>query len=224
MEEQEVARSTTQTAPRYLIVCCDGTGNIWGNGHDTNVVKIARLLVKDDQQLLYYDPGVGTTDNFPPIGIWGKVKAYTRRFVGLALAGGIYQGIGRGYQFLVDNYRVGDRICLFGFSRGAFTVRSIAGIVDEFGIVRPAANAMVPILVRTYFLLPTSEPEVQGKRAAHSLTTFKRTSVRPQVPRRRSTFWASGTPSRVWVWEDYGSRRIPTYGRRITSMYATRCH
>ena len=122
---------------RNLIVCCDGTGNIWGNGHDTNVVKLVRLLVKDDRQVVYYDPGVGTTDNFPPIGVWNKVKAFARRVMGLAMAGGIYESIGQGYEFLVDNFRAGDRVCLFGFSRGAFAARSIAGIVDQFGIVRP---------------------------------------------------------------------------------------
>jgi|ERR1700733_90559 len=148
---------------RYLMVCCDGTGNIWGNGHDTNVVKITRLLIKDDQQLLYYDPGVGTTDNFPPIGIGSTIAAYARRFVGLAFAEGIYEDIGRGYEFLVNNYREGDRICLFGFSRGAFTVRSIAGIVDEFGIVRSAAQAMVPMLVRTYFLPADERTGSSGK-------------------------------------------------------------
>ena len=143
-------------------MCCDGTGNIWGNGHDTNVVKIVRYLTKDDQQLLYYDPGVGSTDNFPPIGLGSKVAAYARRFIGLAFASGIYDDIGAGYEFLVDNFREGDRICLFGFSRGAFTVRSIAGIVDEFGIVRPAAQALVPMLVRSYFL-PTAGAGSSGR-------------------------------------------------------------
>lgn len=143
---------------RVLIVCCDGTGNIWGNGHDTNVVKLVRLLVKDDRQIVYYDPGVGTTDNFPPIGLWTKIKAFARRGVGLAMAGGIYESIGQGYEFLVDNFRDGDRVCLFGFSRGAFAARSIAGIVDQFGLVRPGAKAMVPLLVSMYFSSP-------GKRA-----------------------------------------------------------
>lgn len=155
--------NASDTQSRCLIVCCDGTGNIWGNGHDTNVVKIARLLVKDDQQLLYYDPGVGTTDNFPPIDFSSRIHAYAHRFVGLAFAGGIYEDVAGGYEFLVNNYRAGDRICLFGFSRGAFTVRSIAGIVDEFGLVRPAAQAIVPILVRAYFLPSDRSTGSSGK-------------------------------------------------------------
>lgn len=136
---------------RAIILCCDGTGNIWGNGHDTNVVKLARLIKADESQLLFYDPGVGTTDNFPPIGLWNKTKAYVSRLLGLALAAGIYEDIGKGYEFLIDNYRAGDRIYVFGFSRGAFTARSIAGMVNLYGIVRSGAKQMIPMLVRTYF-------------------------------------------------------------------------
>jgi uncharacterized protein (DUF2235 family) len=139
---------------RNLILCCDGTGNIWGNGHDTNVVKLVRLLEKDDQQLVCYDPGVGTTDNFPPVGFWNRVKENIRRIVGLAFADGVYDSIGRGYQFLVDNFRQGDRICVFGFSRGAFVARSIAGIVNEFGVVQVGARTLIALIVRTYFMKP----------------------------------------------------------------------
>jgi uncharacterized protein (DUF2235 family) len=149
--------------PRNLIVCCDGTGNIWGNGHDTNVVKLVRVLQKDDQQLVYYDPGVGTTDNFPPVGFWDKIKENTRRVVGLTLADGLYDSIGRGYQFLVDNFREGDRISVFGFSRGAFTARSIAGLVNEFGIVQSGARTLVALIVRTYFMKPRHRPARQDK-------------------------------------------------------------
>jgi hypothetical protein len=144
----------TTSPPRNLILCCDGTGNIWGNGHDTNVVKLVRLLEKDDQQLVYYDPGVGTTDNFPPVGLWNRFKENARRLVGLTLADGLYDSIGRGYQFLIDNFREGDRISVIGFSRGAFTARSIAGLVNEFGIVQSGAKTLVALIVRTYFMKP----------------------------------------------------------------------
>jgi uncharacterized protein (DUF2235 family) len=136
---------------RALIVCCDGTGNIWGNGHDTNVVKLVRRIQSGPQQVVYYDPGVGTTDNFPPIGLWNRFKAAFRRVLGLALAVGIYEDIGRAYEFLMENYQRGDRIYLFGFSRGAFTARCIAGLVNLFGIMRPSAKPMVPVIVRAYF-------------------------------------------------------------------------
>lgn len=149
-----MAAESATNSPRNLILCCDGTGNIWGNGHDTNVVKLVRLLEKNDQQFVYYDPGVGTTDNFPPVGLWNRFKENARRLVGLALADGLYDSIGRGYQFLIDNFREGDRISVFGFSRGAFTARSIAGVVNEFGIVQSGAKTLVALIVRTYFMKP----------------------------------------------------------------------
>jgi Uncharacterized alpha/beta hydrolase domain (DUF2235) len=156
--------SQPATSPsRNLILCCDGTGNIWGNGHDTNVVKLVRLLEKDDHQLVYYDPGVGTTDNFPSVGLRNRLKENVRRLVGLALAAGLYESIGRGYQFLIDNFREGDRISVIGFSRGAFTARSIAGLVDEFGIVQSGAKTLVALIVRTYFMQRHHRPNKSGQ-------------------------------------------------------------
>jgi len=192
---------------RNLIVCCDGTGNIWGNGHDTNVVKLVRLLVKDDSQIVHYDPGVGTTDNFPPIGLWNKVKAFSGRVVGLAMAGGIYESIGQGYEFLVDNFREGDRVCVFGFSRGAFAARSIAGIVDQFGIVRPGAKAMVPLLVSMYFSSP-------GKRAGDTHKT--RETFAADI---RTNFCSPGGAGAgvyfLGVWDTVAS--VGLFGLRITT-------
>jgi hypothetical protein len=192
---------------RNLILCLDGTGNIWGNGHDTNVVKIVRRLVKDDEQLMYYDPGVGTTDNFPPIGFWNKVGAYARRVVGLALAGGIYASIGRGYEFVVDNFRPGDRVCLFGFSRGAFTARSIAGLIDQFGVVRPAAKGMIALLVRAYFSKPEKRAWYTGKTRSDLADDIKRNFCSPEG--------AAATIHLVGVWDTVASVGIS--GLEITT-------
>jgi hypothetical protein len=192
---------------RNLVLCLDGTGNIWGNGHDTNVVKIVRRLVKDDQQLMYYDPGVGTTDNFPPIGFWNKVSAYARRVIGLALAGGIYDSIGRGYEFVVDNFRAADRICLFGFSRGAFTARSIAGLIDQFGVVRPAAKGMIPLLVRAYFSKPDKRAWYAGKTRSDLAVDIKQNFCSPAG--------AEATIHLVGVWDTVASVGIS--GLEITT-------
>jgi uncharacterized protein (DUF2235 family) len=142
---------TENSSPRNLVVCCDGTGNVWGNSHDTNVVKLARECVKDNHQIIYYDPGVGTASGFPPVGVIDELVFKVKLLVGLAMGGGIYENIGNAYGFLVANYRPGDRIFLFGFSRGAFTARSVSGMVNLFGIVRPAGEVMIPTLLRIYF-------------------------------------------------------------------------
>lgn len=137
--------------PRNLVLFCDGTGNIWGNQRDTHVVTLARACVQDTGQIVYYDPGVGTASDAPGVGFWASLKAHTRHLWGLAFGGGIYDNIGGAYGFLVRHWRQGDRIFLFGFSRGAFTVRAVAGMVNLFGIVRPQAENMVPVMLRVYF-------------------------------------------------------------------------
>ncbi|MGD9727964.1 MAG: DUF2235 domain-containing protein [Nitrospiraceae bacterium] len=147
------------TEPRNLVVCCDGTGNIWGNDRDTNFVKLTRLLINDHRQILFYDPGVGTNDTYPSIGYWSRFRTRAKELMALADGGGIYENIGQAYQFLVEHYEPGDRLFFFGFSRGAFAARCVAGMVNLFGIVRPGTEAMIPTLTRIYF-----EPtHVQGR-------------------------------------------------------------
>lgn len=142
---------TPTPSSRNLVVCCDGTGNVWGNKEDTNVVRLARHCIKDDTQVVYYDPGVGTAERFPAVSWLDNAWFKLRMLAGLALGGGIYENIGEAYAFLVQHWRPGDRIFLFGFSRGAFTARAVSGMVSMFGIVRPAAQVMIPTLLRIYF-------------------------------------------------------------------------
>ncbi|NUZ04531.1 DUF2235 domain-containing protein [Piscinibacter koreensis] len=148
---QATRDATGGGAGRNLVVCCDGTGNVWGNERDTNVVKLARACVKDERQLLYYDPGVGTASDFPAVSWLDQLWFQIRLWIGLALGGGVYENIASAYGFLIANYRPGDRIFLFGFSRGAFTARAVSGMVNLFGVVRPAGDVMVPTLLRIYF-------------------------------------------------------------------------
>jgi uncharacterized protein (DUF2235 family) len=116
---------------KRLVLCCDGTWNKAdqvSNGHPcpTNVVKLAYRVAKrdvDTPQIVFYDQGVGT----------GNVLD---RWSGGALGEGLDDNIFDAYRFLIANYEVGDEIFLFGFSRGAFTVRSIAGMVRKCGIVK----------------------------------------------------------------------------------------
>ena len=118
---------------RNLVVCCDGTGNLWRPGAcDTNVVRLFKALPPDDpqQQLSYYDPGVGTPDGL--VGTGGRAGLFSldtlRRVAGLAWGDGVWDNVAQAYLFLCHHHQPGDRIYLFGFSRGAFTVRVVAGL------------------------------------------------------------------------------------------------
>lgn len=140
--------------PRQLILCCDGTNNNLTGGHnDTNVVKLCRLLAArdDDAQTVFYDPGVGNPGELPGATQWDKLRRSVQRCAGLAFGRGVYENMSECYHFLMTHYRPGDQICVFGFSRGAFTARSVAGLVNQFGILRPHMVSMLPTLLHVYF-------------------------------------------------------------------------
>ncbi|HEY0570039.1 MAG TPA: DUF2235 domain-containing protein, partial [Enterovirga sp.] len=118
-----------------LVVCCDGTWNTpddveGGMPAPTNVRKLFNALVKDDEggtaQQSYYHPGVGTE---------GGLRDY---LLGGSIGEGLDRNIKSAYQWLAFNYRHGDHIFLFGFSRGAFTVRSLGGMIERSGLLNIA--------------------------------------------------------------------------------------
>ena len=143
---------------RNLVLLFDGTGNILGNPQDTNVVKLLRMLGKGRDpsgqaptQLVYYDPGVGTANEFPADGVVSRARNRLRQLAGLALGNGVFPNIAEAYRFLVNTYQRGDRIYLFGFSRGAFTARAVAGMLNMYGLIHTEGLPLIETLVRTYF-------------------------------------------------------------------------
>ncbi|HMC14661.1 MAG TPA: DUF2235 domain-containing protein [Albitalea sp.] len=140
---------------RQIVVCCDGTNNtLTGGVADTNVVRLYEVIAKDSRpnRVLYYDRGVGSPDAVPPAGFLDWMRHTTERLSALASGSGVYENISRAYIFLMHQWREpSDEIYLFGFSRGAFTARAVAGMVNLFGIIRPEHESMVPALVSVYF-------------------------------------------------------------------------
>ena len=125
-----MARAPRPTG-RNLVVCCDGTSNeIVGNS--TNVLKLYRIAVKDQDQRVFYDAGIGAIASRPA---WGRLWQRFKEFLGLATGFGLDDNILRAYRWLCEMYQPGDRIFLFGFSRGAYTVRALAGLVHMIGLL-----------------------------------------------------------------------------------------
>ena len=121
---------------RRLIVCADGTWNKpdqkdRGKRKPSNVVKIARAIhpvAKDGvTQVVFYEEGIGTH--------WGVADKYVGGGTGLGLSKNVLDC----YRFLAQNYAEGDEVYLWGFSRGAYTVRSLAAFIDLIGIM-PKSN------------------------------------------------------------------------------------
>jgi uncharacterized protein (DUF2235 family) len=114
---------------KRIVICADGTWNRPEENLDkdfpTNVLKIARSVspVADDgvQQVVFYDWGIGS---------------YYDRVKGGAFGEGINKNIMDAYRFIVQNYKPGDELHFLGFSRGAYTVRSLAGFIYNCGILK----------------------------------------------------------------------------------------
>ncbi|HZR72574.1 DUF2235 domain-containing protein [Bradyrhizobium sp.] len=116
-----------------IVVCCDGTGNEI-NTALSNVLKLYRVLEKDDGQRVYYHPGIGT------IGLqstWGRLKQEAYAVRGLATGAGLDEDTLAAYRFLCRTYQKDDRVWLFGFSRGAYTVRVLAALIQVIGLMPP---------------------------------------------------------------------------------------
>lgn len=106
-----------------IIVCSDGTWNRPEKDDDdtpTNVLRVARAITPENQHV-YYDWGVGSYHDVILGGITGK---------------GLAKNITDGYRYIVQNYKDGDKIYLFGFSRGAYTSRAISGLINNCGILK----------------------------------------------------------------------------------------
>ncbi|KJH70274.1 DUF2235 domain-containing protein [Aliterella atlantica] len=144
---------------KRLVVCCDGTWQKLSSSYPTNVVKIAQAVkpVCNDgtPQIAFYDEGLGAGDELD-------------KLVGGAFGWGIDQNIQDAYRFLCLNYNEGDEIYLFGFSRGAYTVRSLAGMIYCSGLLSRPNIRSAPEAYRIYRDrdIKPSHPEAQGFRAA----------------------------------------------------------
>lgn len=114
---------------KRLVVCFDGTWNSADQeGGETNVARIARSIRATSHggppQMVLYLRGVGSTG------------ATAQKIIDGALGRGVDDNIRSGYMFLAQNYVEGDEIYLFGFSRGAFTARSLAGFIGCCGLLK----------------------------------------------------------------------------------------
>ena len=111
-----------------IVICADGTWNRpeedLEKDHATNVLKVARSIkpiAGNLKQHVFYDWGLGSYHSSVSAGIAGK---------------GIHKNIVDGYRYIVQNYSPGDNIYLFGFSRGAYTVRALFGLINNCGIIK----------------------------------------------------------------------------------------
>ena len=180
---------------KRLIVCCDGTWNDADSAAEfTNVVRIARAIKPIDTrsspaipQIVYYHSGVGTSDALD-------------RVVGGAVGLRLSRNVRDAYAFLAANYCEGDEIFLFGFSRGAYTASSVAGLIGWVGLIHKADMDDFALLWEGYRL------------RAHP----GQPDVRTHFPNR----YPIATIKCVAVWDTVGALGIPGHlGEMFTQFY-----
>jgi uncharacterized protein (DUF2235 family) len=147
---------------RNIVICCDGTGNEISE-NISNVLKLYRCLRKTDKttphQMVFYDPGVGTLSRPNP---WHKLKQDFSAILGLATGYGLDDKVLQSYLFLVRNYQEGDQIYLFGFSRGAYTVRVLAGLIHKVGLISPEQANLAGSGLTSYKQISTDDEPAPG--------------------------------------------------------------
>jgi uncharacterized protein (DUF2235 family) len=131
--------------PKNIVLCCDGTANEFAK-HNTNVVKLYSVLQNDSaKQVTYYHPGLGTME---PAGALTTFSRKITKLLGMAFGYGLENDIRDAYVFLMNNYEPGDKVFLFGFSRGSYTVRAVASLLHMYGLVRIGNDSLVPYVIR----------------------------------------------------------------------------
>jgi len=143
---------------KNIVICCDGTGNQFGRSN-SNVVKLYSVLQRDEAQIAYYHPGVGTMGARSALSTVGK---FWTKLIGLAFGYGISDNVADAYQFLMRNYQPGDSIYIFGFSRGAYTARALCGVLRGMGLLTLGNEGLIPYALR---MLKSNSPdfEVMGR-------------------------------------------------------------
>jgi uncharacterized protein (DUF2235 family) len=131
--------------PKNIVLWCDGTANEFAQDR-TSVVKFYFTLDADPtRQVTYYHPGLGTME--PPGVLTGISRLFTR-LAGRAFGYGLGDDIRDAYIFLMNNFEEGDRVFLFGFSRGAYTARAVASLLRMYGLIPRGNDALMPYAVR----------------------------------------------------------------------------
>lgn len=228
---------------RRIIICCDGTWQSSVSSVDnvpSNVTKLCRHIArigtdrndptKKFHQLVYYDSGVGT----------GNLSGSERRRQG-GTGAGLAENVIEAYNFIVLNYEPGDEIFCFGFSRGAYTARAVAGLVTDIGVIKPIDMQLFPQVYRAYQTNVEEKPfrETQvWKDFVHGRLTKRGTELGKKLQdagaKDRAQSWdifphgdlSVGEASRkikvIGVWDTVGSLGVPDVAWFDNANYRTK--
>ncbi|KZT42652.1 hypothetical protein SISSUDRAFT_979749 [Sistotremastrum suecicum HHB10207 ss-3] len=168
---------------RNLVLCFDGTDAKF-RSKNTNVVKFFGLLQKEnvDRQMCYYQAGIGT---YVSPGMVSPLTSWLAKVADEAVAWYLDHHVMGGYRFLMQNYRAGDKICLFGFSRGAYTARALAAMLYSVGLLPQDNQEQIAFAYAVYKKTGSQKTNKKtnysGDDAMGQARKFKQTFCRPVV-------------------------------------------
>ncbi len=156
---------------KNVVLCCDGTANEFARDR-TNVIKLFYALQHNSpQQVAFYHPGLGTME--PPGALTGFGNGITK-LLGKTIGYGLESDVRDAYVFLMNNFEQEDRVFLFGFSRGAYTVRVVASLLHMYGLLPRGNEPLVPYAIRMM--------TATGQEKFHLANQFKGTFSVPCKP------------------------------------------
>jgi uncharacterized protein (DUF2235 family) len=187
--------------PKNIVVFSDGTGQDGGARPEqrvSNIYKMYRVsrdhadtAIDPSQQVVFYDAGLGT--DIGTTAFTGPVR-FVQKLLGSVTGAGIKRNIADCYEFIVNHHQPGDRIYLFGFSRGAYTVRSLANLLMLCGIpTKTPAGPLMRFRQAVRDIAWEAVDTVLEHGAGHPRAEFE--TERLELARRFQTKYGSGDGS-----------------------------
>src|SRR6185437_2094748 len=216
--------STAIPTAKNIIICCDGTGNQFGD-ENSNVIKFYTSLIIDNDQVAYYHPGVGTMGDQ---GLRHRLARWWSKVKGLAFASGFQDNVFDACRYLMETYDDGDQVYLIGFSRGAYTARAVAGLLDGYGLLCRGNEGHLPYAWRLYtrqhkdrkkHRINPNEDDGLAFRETFSRKAFKSIRFLGIWDTVSSVGWIY-TPVRLF---DVGQNHLVETGRHAISIDERRC-
>ena len=198
---------------KRIVIACDGTWSRLDAEHPTNVAKLVKAVLPAAPdgvaQIVCHLDGVGTGRGT------GWLARGLDRLLGGAFGQGLTATIEEAYRFLVLTYAPGDEVYLFGFSRGAFTARSLAGLIRNCGILDRGNASAIPEALRLYWARsPERGPDGERALVFRAAQASRVTVGAAEADWRAARGLPAGQPLRLaylGVWDTVGALGVPGY-------------
>ncbi len=206
---------------KHIAIFCDGTWNAPGKAKQTHVVRLAEAVrpvnSRGEAQQVIYQHGVGSGKG------GNRAARFWDRILGGAFGQGLDENIASAYLNLILNYEPGDKLHVFGFSRGAYTARSLVGLIRSCGILPRSKLRMVPDAMEQYrSRAKNTHPRDMASiawRAAHSPMVA---TSKADIDYRQAH--GMGRPALLRVaylglWDTVGERGLPSIGGALARAW-----